>query len=160
MICSEPEFCPWCTCRAPHTHFCRSGLTQSVQHCDTAVRSQKIIYGQKTCAFLCSPCWIWKSRKPSRLERCRFPSWSGSLAGHGRPLVERARCFPQSAPAAAERAVPQLCMWQRLGIVQHRVTVPQQGLAHTCKGWLRQARCKGFPADTSLPSILFSGVVR
>lgn len=80
MICSQPEFCPWCTCRAPHTHFCRSGLTQSVQHCDTAVRSQKIIYGQKTCAFLCSPCWIWKSRKPSRLERCRFPSWPGSLA--------------------------------------------------------------------------------
>lgn len=108
MIYSEQEFCLWCTCNAPRTHYCRSSLMQYVRHCEhRAVRSQKCFRPKKPVRFCAPSAGSGRAGSP--------PGWSAA----GSPLspfppqsplsrqrwvfAERTWCFPESARAAAQR---------------------------------------------------------
>lgn len=115
VIYSEQGFCLLCACNAPCMHYYRNNLTQSAWHFrHQADHRQKSIWPKKP-AFLCSLCWIWKSRKYSLaralpvplLALPQFPPGS-SLIGPWWVFAGRTRCFPVSARAAASRDMNQV----------------------------------------------------
>lgn len=112
VIYSEQAFCLLCTCNAPHMHYYRNNLIQSAWDFKyRAVRSQKSIWPKKP-AFLCSLCWIWKSRKYSPAGASPVPllalprfTPASSLIGRQWVFAGGTWCFPVSARAAASRAM-------------------------------------------------------
>lgn len=108
MIYLEQELCLWCTGNTPQTHYCRSSLMQSVQHCEhPAARSQKYICGQKTPCFFV----LLSVEEQEALLAGAFPSfplWHPQLPEWPRwVFAGRIWCFPESARAAAPQAVTQ-----------------------------------------------------